>query len=158
MKRISLLLFSFLFFSCGTHNLNYNRDKIIKKYTAEFDILIDSKKMDLQNVYLDKKNIKDIKIDRKNKTIEINQLESVKFFRLKELNLDSLNSGRGGWEKNKIGLIIIDGIPLTEEIQSKTLIDLNAIKDFRILKGKDLEKKGTTIFRTDRDYLIITTE
>lgn len=147
-----------LTYGCSVRNINYDREKIIKKYAPNFDVLVDSKKVDSQNLYLDIENIREITLDRKNKTLGIIQIRASKFVKLSEINIDSLNKGRGGWEKNKIGLVVINGIPLTDRHQEKVLIDLNSIKDFRILKGKDLEKTGSTIFRLDSDYLIIITD
>ncbi len=156
--KIFLFLILLLTYGCSVRNINYDREKIIKKYASNFDILVDSKKVDFKNLYLDLENIREIRLDRKNKTLGITQIRASKLVKLSEINLDSLNKGRGGWKKTKIGLIVINGIPLTDEHIEKTLIDLNSIKDFRVLKGKDLEKNGSTIFRLDRDYLIIITD
>ena len=157
--RIFLLLFLLTFtFSCATRNIKYDRNKILKKYSADYKTFVDNQNMNLENVYLDKDNIENIRIDKKAKELKITQFKRTELFKLNNLNLDSLSSDRRGWNKNEIGLIIIDGVPLTKEIQSKTLIDWNSVKNFRILRGEDLKKKGTTIFRTDRDYLIITTK
>jgi len=157
--RIFLLLLVLTFtLGCATRNIKYNRNKILKKYSADYKMFVDNKSIDLKTIFLDKDNIENVRIDKRARELKITQLKSTELFKLKNLNLDSLSTGRRGWNKNKIGLIIIDGIPLTKEQQSKTLIDWNSVKEFRIVKGEDLKKKGTTIFRTDRDYLIITTK
>ena len=145
-----------LTFSCATRNIKYDRNKILKKYATEFDIILDSEKVNLENLYLDKDNIKVISIDRKGKTVTIEQLKKPDIITLNNIYLDSLNKGRRGWNKKEIGFIIIDGILLTDKTTEEIKLDPNAIKDFRIQKGED--SKDSRIFRMDRDYLIITTK
>lgn len=153
--RIFLLLLTFAF-SCATRNIKYDRSKILKKYATEFDIVLDSEKVNLENLYLDKDNIKVTSIDRKEKTVTIEQLKKPELITLNNIYLDSLSKGRRGWNKKEIGFIIIDGILLTDKTTEEIKLDPNAIKDFRIQKGED--SKGSRIFRMDRDYLIITTK
>ncbi len=145
-----------LTFSCATRNIKYDRNKILKKYATEFDIILDSEKVNHENLYLDKDNIKVISIDRKGKTVTIEQLKKPDIITLNNIYLDSLNKGRRGWNKKEIGFIIIDGILLTDKTTEEIKLDPNAIKDFRIQKGED--SKDSRIFRMDRDYLIITTK
>ncbi|MCK7589989.1 hypothetical protein M0G43_05330 [Subsaxibacter sp. CAU 1640] len=128
----------------------------MKKYATEFDIILDSEKVNLENLYLDKDNIKVTSIDRKAKTVRIEQLKKTELITLNNIYLDSLSKGRRGWNKKEIGFIIIDGILLTDKTTEEIKLDPNAIKDFRIQKGED--SKDSRIFRMDRDYLIITTK
>ena len=156
MRIFLFLLLLTLTFGCATRNINYDRNKILKKYASEFDIILDSEKVNLENLYLDKDNIKTISIDRKEKTVTIDQLKKPELITLNNIYLDSLSKGRRGWNKKEIGFIIIDGILLNDKTTEEIKLDPNAIKDFRIQKGED--SKDSRIFRMDKDYLIITTK
>ena len=155
--RIFLLLFLLIFtLGCATRNINYDRNKILKKYASDFNIILDSEKINLENLYLHKENIKNTTVDKKEKTVTIDQFKKTELISLGEIYLDSLSKNRGGWKKKEIGFIIIDGVPLDVQNLEVIKIDPNAIKDFRIQKGED--SKGNRFFRMDRDYLIITTK
>lgn len=155
--RIFLCLFLFIItLGCATRNIKYTRNKILKKYASDFNITLDSEKVKLENLYLDKSNIETIRINRKEKTLSIKQFKKTKLILLSDIYLDSLSKSRRGWNKKEIGYIIIDGILLTDKTAEEILIDPNAIKDFRIQKGED--SKNSLWFRMDRDYLIITTK
>ena len=156
MRIFLLLLTLALTFGCATRNIKYDRNKILKKYASEFDIILDSEKVNLENLYLDKDNIKATSIDRKEKTVTIDQLKKPELITLNNIYLDSLSKGRRGWNKKEIGFIIIDGILLNDKTTEEIKLDPNAIKDFRIQKGED--SKDSRIFRMDKDYLIITTK
>ena len=156
MRIFLFLLILTLTFGCATRNIKYDRNKILKKYASEFDIILDSEKVNLENLYLDKDNIKATSIDRKAKTITIDQLKKPELITLNNIYLDSLSKGRRGWNKKEIGFIIIDGILLNDKTTEEIKLDPNAIKDFRIQKGED--SKDSRIFRMDKDYLIITTK
>ncbi len=156
MRIFLFLLLLTLTFGCATRNIKYDRNKILKKYATEFDIILDSEKVNLENLYLDKDNIKVTSIDRRAKTVIIEQLKKPELITLNNIYLDSLSKGRIGWNKKEIGFIIIDGILLTDKTTEEIKLDPNAIKDFRIQKGED--SKDSRIFRMDRDYLIITTK
>ena len=156
MRIFLLLLILTLTFGCATRNIKYDRNKILKKYASEFDIILDSEKVNLENLYLDKDNIKATSIDRKEKTVTIDQLKKPELITLNNIYLDSLSKGRRGWNKKEIGFIIIDGILLNDKTIAEIKLDPNAIKVFRIKKGED--SKDSRIFRMDKDYLIITTK
>lgn len=156
MRIFLLLLILTLTFGCATRNIKYDRNKILKKYASEFDIILDSEKVNLENLYLDKDNIKATSIDRKEKTVTIDQLKKPELITLNNIYLDSLSKGRRGWNKKEIGFIIIDGILLNDKTTAEIKLDPNAIKVFRIQKGED--SKDSRIFRMDKDYLIITTK
>lgn len=49
------------------------------------------------------------------------------------INLDSLSNGRGDWDKMKIDLIVINGIPVTDSLIDKIKIDPNSIKSVQIV-------------------------
>ena len=156
MRIFLFIILLTLTFSCATRNIKYDRNKILKKYASEFEIILDSEKVNLENLYLDKDNIKATYIDRKEKTVTIDQLKKPELITLNNIYLDSLSKGRRGWNKKEIGFIIIDGILLNDKTTEEIKLDPNAIKDFRIQKGED--SKDSRIFRMDKDYLIITTK
>ena len=139
MRIFLLLLILTLTFGCATRNIKYDRNKILKKYASEFDIILDSEKVNLENLYLDKDNIKATSIDRKEKTVTIDQLKKPELITLNNIYLDSLSKGRRGWNKKEIGFIIIDGILLNDKTIAEIKLDPNAIKVFRIKKGEDLK-------------------
>lgn len=122
-----------LTFSCATRNVKYDRNKILKKYSADYEMFVDNEKMDINTVFLDKDNIENIRIDKRTKELKITQLKSTELFEVKNLNLDSLSTGPKDLNKRKIYLIIIDGVPLTDSLMDKTRIDFNSIREISIL-------------------------
>jgi hypothetical protein len=113
--------------------------------------------MDLETLFLDKDNIENIRINKRTQELKITQLKLTKLFEMKNLNLDSLSSGQRNWDKKKIELVIIDGIPLTDSLLEKTKIHPNAIKSFNILSQEMMQK--TNFCRIyDGNVLIITTK
>ncbi|MDX6748126.1 hypothetical protein SHK09_15115 [Polaribacter sp. PL03] len=140
MRILLLLLVLNLTLGCATRNIKYDRNKILKKYSAEYKMFVDNEKTELETVFLDKDNIENIRIDKRTKELKITQLKRTELFEMKNLNLDSLSAGQRGWNKKKIELVIIDGIPLTDSLLEKTKIDPNAIKSFNILSQEMMEK------------------
>ncbi len=156
--RIFLLLFLLIFtFSCATRNINYDRNKILQKYSAKYKMFVDNEKMDLETVFLDKDNIENIQIDKRTKELKITQLKRIELFEMKNFKLDSLFPDRKIEKKIKIGLIIIDGIPLTDSLKEKTKIDLNSIKEISIITEEKMN--NMTFCKTyDGEVLLITTK
>jgi hypothetical protein len=149
--------------SCNVYNINYNRSKILIKYSSDFNILVDNENRELKHLYLDKDNIEIVTVNRKTKTVKILQKKTVEFYKLSIINLDSIIDTRrvcvideNCWNKRKIDFIVLDGLPVKKEDAEEMMFDANCIKDFRIFKGNEL--KENTIFRTDRDYLVISTK
>ncbi|MNK30234.1 hypothetical protein D3C87_486500 [compost metagenome] len=155
-------IFAFLFFlvfinGCSTRTISYDREKILKKYSTDYKIFVDDENLDLSTVYLDKNNIKTVLIDKKKKELKINQISKVDLFDLKNLNLDSLSSGRRGWDKKKIVLLIINGKVIPDSLKIKTKLDPNAIKSFEIISEEKLNNL-TFCRRIDGDFLVIKTK
>lgn len=94
MRIFPFLIFLIFISGCSTRSIKYDREKILKKYSIDYKILIDNETSDLSTIYLDKNNIKTVQLDKKNKQLKINQINKVDLFELKNLNLDSLSSGR----------------------------------------------------------------
>ncbi|WP_271407475.1 hypothetical protein [Tenacibaculum soleae] len=116
---------------------------------------MDNEKTDLETVFLDKDNIESIRIDKRTKELKINQLKRTELFQMNKLNLDSLSAGQRGWNKKKIELIVIDGIPITDTLLEKTKIDPNAIKSFNILTQEMMQK--TNLCRAYNGSVILIT-
>ena len=105
--RIFLLLLILTFtLSCATRKIEYNRNKILKKYTADYQVFLDDEKMNLKSTYLDKNNIESIELDNRNKTLKINQFRAAEFFDIKELTLDRMISQNKNWKEKSIEIII----------------------------------------------------
>jgi hypothetical protein len=157
MRIFLLLLTLTLTFGCATRNMNYDRNKILKKYSAEYKMFVDNERMDLETVFLDKDNIENIRIDKRTRELKITQLKPTELFAIKNFKLDSLFPDRKIEAKRKIDLIIIDGIPMTDSLKEKTKIDLNAIESISIVTQ---EKMNNSTFgrRYDGDLLLITTK
>ena len=156
--RIYLFLILLTFtFGCATRNIKYDRNKILKKYSAEYKMFVDNEKMDLETVFLDIDNIENIRIDKHTKELKINQLKPTELFAIKNFKLDSLFPERKIKAKRKIDLIVIDGIPMTDSLKEKTKIDLNAINSISTLT----KEEWNNIFpgrSSDGDLLVITTK
>lgn len=152
--RIFLLLFLLtLTFSCATRNINYDRNKILKKYSTDYKMFVDDKEIDLETVYLDKNNIESVRIDKQIRELKITQLKPTKLSKIKEIFLDSLSAKNRDWGKKKIELlIVVDGVPLTDSLK----IDTNAIKSFMILSQEKMN--NLTICRPLDGVILITTK
>ncbi len=139
--RILLILVLLIFtLSCATRNIKYDRNKILEKYSADYQTFIDNEKMDIKNVFLDKNNIKNVQIDNRTQELKITQFRRTELFEMRNLNLDILSDEQRDWDKKNIELIIIDGIPLTDSLIDKTKIDPNSIKSFSILTQKQMNE------------------
>jgi len=157
MKIFPLLFLLILTFGCATRNIKYDRNKILKKYSADYETFLDNQKIDLETVYLDKDNIENIQIDRKTKKLKITQFKHAEFFSMENWNLDSISANRRGWDKKNIGMIIIDGILLTDSLKGKIRIDPNSIKLFEIVSKEKLNE-NTFCGSYDGDIILILTK
>lgn len=157
MRIFVLFILLIINYGCATRNIKYDRNKIVKKYSMNYKTFVDNEKVDLENIYLNKKNIKNVRIDKKEKELNITQLKRPELFELKNLNLDSLSARRKNWDKKKIDLIIIDGTVLTDSLKNKIKIDPNAIRSFEIISQEKMNNM-TLCRRYEGDVLLITTK
>lgn len=156
--RIFLLLFLLtITLGCATRNIKYDRNKILKKYSADYKMFVDNEKIDLETVFLNKDNIENIHVDKRKRELKITQLKPNELFAIKNFKLDSLFPDRKIEAKRKIDLIIIDGIPMTDSLKEKTKIDLNAINSISIMT-KEKWNNTSTGRSLDGDLLLITTK
>lgn len=151
-----MILILSLNIGCSIKNISYDRKKITEKYLTEYDFFIDSEKSDFENIYLDKENIKNIKVNKTEKTININQIKQTELFELRKMKIDSLSSKLKKLNQNEIGLIIFNGIPIKEVEKSKIKFDPNSIKVFEILLRDRI--KNSTWYDYTGDILLITTD
>lgn len=156
MRILVFFILLIITYGCTIRNINYDRNKILKKYAINYETFVDNEKVELETTYLEKKNIKNVLINKKSKHLIINQFKRVELFELKNLNLDSLSAGRRGWDKKKISLLVIDGIVIIDSLKNKIKLDPNAIKSFEILSEDKMN--DMTHRRFDGDVLVITTK
>jgi hypothetical protein len=135
MKIILTIILVILSIGCATRNIKYDRNKILKKYSSDYNIFVDNQKMDFENIYLNKDNIDYVELDKKNKNLNIKQLKSVELVEVKQLYLDSMHNSNGFNDEKKLELlIIVNGLPLKDSIK----IDPKTILSLRILKQNEL--------------------
>jgi len=53
--KIIYYIILFSFFGCGTKNINYNKDKIEKKYQSNYKFFLDEKEINFPNIILTNK-------------------------------------------------------------------------------------------------------
>lgn len=153
MRIIQIIFLLFLALGCATRNITYNRNKIIKKYSSDYNILLDNKKINLNKIYLDKNNIENIRLDKRNKILNINQLKSIKLVEVKQMYLDSISEENKVLNKDEVELlVVIDGMPVIDDAK----IDTNSIKSFTILSQEKMS--NITICRPLHGVVIITTK
>ncbi|HBX62945.1 MULTISPECIES: hypothetical protein [unclassified Empedobacter] len=153
MKLIFPLILIIIAFSCTTNNINYNRNKILKKYSKEYNILINNEITNLVTIYLDKDNIKNITVNKKSKDLNITLKKINELFKLSDINIYN----RRGWDKKKIDLIVIDGMPISDSLKNFIKIDANAIKSINIVPKNKMNNQ-TFGRQFNGDLLVITTK
>ncbi len=139
MRPYFILLLSLIVIGCSTVNIKYNRDKILKKYSIDYSIYLDKRPVDLERYYLDKDNIDNIKVNRKNLEINITQFKPPVFLEFKSKNLDSLSRNIKGSSEDDIALIIINGVPLSDSLKYRTRVDTNAIQILEIIPYENIK-------------------
>ena len=151
-----IYLFSFLILliSCSTTKSTLNRannfqnnfnSKVYLNNNLENPIKLDS-------VYLDRKNISEIKYTKQTNSIIILQKnKNAKFLSLSEIDVENLS------RNSKIESIVLNGNVLSENDLRNIKIEETAIKNISILIGNDLHK-GSSLRENDEKSLIITTK
>ena len=157
MRHVLFFLTLFFTSGCSTRSVNYDRYKILKKYSSNFDIFVDNEKTDLETLILDKDNIEKLQINKRTKEVNITQFNKPEYIETKNFNLDTLSATRKGATKEKVELVIIDGIPLTDDLKLKTRIDPNAIEYLTIISHEEMNKM-TLCKAYEGDVLLIKTK
>jgi hypothetical protein len=135
MKIILTSIFVILSIGCSTQNIKYDRNKILKKYSSDYNIFVDNQKIDFENIFLNKYNIDYVELDKQNKKVNIKQLKTVELIEVKKLYLDSINKSHEYTDEKKLELlIVINGLPFKDSFK----IDPKAILNLRILNQNEL--------------------
>ena len=104
MKIILTLIILILSIGCATRNIEYDRNKILKKYSSDYNIFVDNQEIDFENIYLNKYNIAYVKIDNQNKKVNIKQLKTVELIEVKKIYLDNINKLHEYTDEKKLEL------------------------------------------------------
>lgn len=135
MKILLVLLFLNITLSCATRNINYNHISIIEKYSSNYIIYVDNKKIDFENVYLDKHNIEYVKINKRDKTLHIKQLKTIELIEVSKLYLNSLTEIYYNHDISQLKiLIVVNGLPRKENFS----IDPKTISSIKLLSKNDI--------------------
>ena len=124
ISKIFSMFFLIILVSCGIRNYDYYKFSKLEK--RGFKLKIDSKDYSLSNTILDKENISEIKIDKKNKLVNIKTIQNPHFIDLKTIS-DSIND-------KDLNVAVIFGLPFMKEDFDKVLIEKSAIDSLNFIK------------------------
>ena len=138
LKISFLLLIIALLSSCRTRSFSYTKDKILTDF-ANFETFLNSERISLDTIYLDRANIKSIEINKREKIVLIIQKKKdVEYF-----------SPKNAFQSEKFQGRIING-EFVENLKINK-IEVGAIKSISILR------EGGEIYNPIRgNFLIIT--
>ena len=118
------MFFLIILVSCGIRNYDYYKFSKLEK--RGFKLKIDSKDYSLSNTILDKENISEIKIDKKNKLVNIKTIQNPYFIDLKTIS-DSIND-------KDLNVAVMFGLPFMKEDFDKVLIEKSAFDSLNFIK------------------------
>ena len=118
------MFFLIILVSCGIRNYDYYKFSKLEK--RGFKLKIDSKDYSLSNTILDKENISEIKIDKKNKLVNIKTIQNPHFIDLKTIS-DSIND-------KDLNVAVMFGLPFMKEDFDKVLIEKSAFDSLNFIK------------------------
>ena len=138
LKISFLLLISALLSGCSVRSFSYTKEKILTNF-SNFETFLNSEKISLDTIYLDKNNIKSIETNKQERTVHIIQKKkNVEYF-----------SPQNAFQSEELQGIIING-ELAENLKINR-IEVGAIKSISILR------EGGEIYNPIRgNFLIIT--
>lgn len=137
-KLFYTIIFALILFSCKSRSITYNHTRIVKLQESGYSVFFDTLKINFKNFYSSKEQVNRITKNKKNKTINIKsngnsniiESENLKNKTIKNLSIP------------EFGLLIIDGYPVSSEnLKTNVLIDLNSIKNIKILSKNDYQDK-----------------
>ena len=111
--------------SCKTYRIN-NFNTIIKKEQKAYKIFIDTQQVVFSTTFINKENVKNIIVDRKNKKIFVNRKVKDSLIKIKDIKLPK------PIDKDNI-IYIVNGIPVVN--LDSAFIESNYIKSIKYLKG-----------------------
>ena len=124
ISKIFSMFFLIILVSCGIRNYDYYKFSKLEK--KGFKLKIDSKDYSLSNTILDKNNISEIKVDRKNKLVNIKTNQNPNFISLKTIS-DS-------FKDKDLNVAVMYGLPFMKENFDKVLIEKSAIDSLNFIK------------------------
>ncbi len=134
-SNIALILILITFSGCISHQIKYDKWKIVRKYSKKnYRITLEGKEVNFRNLYLDKENLKSVYRNRKEKRIEIKQKNKANLVKLDFFESDTINL-------ENIGHVVINGLPMIEEDFEKIILELNAVKDIKIITEETIDSK-----------------
>ena len=124
ISKIFSIFFLIILVSCGIRNYDYYKFSKLEK--KGFKLKIDSKDYSLSNTILDKENISEIKIDKKNKLVTIKTIQNPDFIDLKTIS-NSFND-------KDLNVAVMFGLPFMKKDFDKVLIEKSAIDSLNFIK------------------------
>ena len=124
ISKIFSIFFFLILVSCGIRNYDYYKFSKLEK--KGFKLKIDSKDYSLSNTILDKENISEIKIDKKNKLVTIKTIQNPDFIDLKTIS-NSFND-------KDLNVAVMFGLPFMKKDFDKVLIEKSAIDSLNFIK------------------------
>ncbi len=129
--------------SCSVIKMNYNRDKILSRYSDSYKIYLDSTLIGLENYYLDSDNIKSVVRDKRSNSIYIERDTILDFLEFKEYFQD----------KNYNSLLVINGVPVDPETGKNLKVSKKALINITVLKNDSIN--ASLFHHTYQDVLIL---
>ena len=124
------LIMAMFIISCKTYRIN-NFSTVIKKEQKGYRVFIDTQQVVFSTTFIDRKNVKSIIVDRKNKKVFVNRKVKDSLIKIKDIKLPT-PIDKNNIIKNNI-IYIVNGIPVTNIDSS--FIESNYIKSIKYLKG-----------------------
>ena len=124
ISKIFSIFFLIILVSCGIRNYDYYKFSKLEK--KGFKLKIDSRDYSLSNTILDKENISEIKIDKKNKLVTIKTIQNPDFIDLKTIS-NSFND-------KDLNVAVMFGLPFMKKDFDKVLIEKSAIDSLNFIK------------------------
>ncbi len=128
--------------SCSTIQINYHRDRILKKYSDDYKIYLDSSLIELKNYYLDRNNVKSVVRDKSKKAIYIDRDSMIEFLEFKEYFLEIKNDR----------MVILNGIPVESEKGKNLKVSPKSLMEITVLKNDSINSQ--LFHRNYKDVII----
>lgn len=139
--------------------INYTKAKKLSHSSNYIIYLNDSIEINLDSIYLDKKNIREISLNKDLRQININQInKKTKYFQLSAIDLSKIQARRYFEWNDEIKMIILNGIFIDSIHRKNIIIEYDAIKELTLLNCKNVEDKDLRCLFPDGDNLIIITK
>ncbi|WP_299013420.1 hypothetical protein [uncultured Polaribacter sp.] len=112
--------------------MKYTRAKVLKKTYAGYQVFLNNKEVPFfPFLFLDKDNIKNTRINKRDKSLKIEQLKEFKLLNFKDLNLDSFAIVPEKWKA--IDIIMIGDFLIHGTAKENIKIEPSAIKSVKYI-------------------------